>query len=221
MLLSLASGLYLWWPMKQIRIRGKWGDRQLWLDLHNAIGIFLLLPLVMLAATGTALGFEEQLAPLIYKLTRSTPNNTTRAPVREPEPGATPITPDEAVAIARIQMPGAEAYRVQMPKYGGLYVVALRYPQDRITGGANQVVLDSYHGNVVSLSRASDLTSGDRILATIEAIHTGSIWGMPSRIVVWVASTMVLVQASSGLFLWLYPCRITPTPAPSTEESVL
>jgi len=220
MLLSLASGLYLWWPMKQIRIRGRWSNRQLWFDLHNAIGIFLLLPLAMLAATGTAIGFEDQLAPLIYKLTRSTPIHTTRGPVREPAPGATLITPDEAVAIARIQIPGAVPYRVQMPKYGGLYVVALRYPQDRITGGANQVGLDHY-GKVVSLSRASDLSSGDRILAMIEAIHTGDVWGMPSRIVVWVASTMVLVQAFSGLLMWLYRSRIVPTPAPSTAESGL
>jgi uncharacterized iron-regulated membrane protein len=220
MLLSLASGLYLWWPAKQVRIRGKRG-RQVWFDLHNAIGIFMLLPLAMLAATGTALGFEDQLTPLIYKLTRSIPIHTTRSAVREPTPGATPITPDEAVAIARITIPGAVPYRVQMPKYSGLYVVALRYPRDRIAGGANQVGLDPYYGNVASLSRSSDLSSGDRILATIEAIHTGSVWGMPSRIVVWLASTMVLVQASSGLLMWLYRCGIMPTPAPSTEESVL
>lgn len=221
MLLSLASGLYLWWPVKQLRIRANWSSRQFWFDLHNAVGIFLLLPLAVLAATGTVLGFEDHLAPLIYKLTRSSPIHTTRSPVREPAPGATPITPDEAVAIARITIPGAVPYRVQMPKYGGLYVVALRYPRDRITGGANLVGLDPYFGNVVSLSRSSDLSSGDRILATIEAIHTGNVLGMPSRIVAWLASTMVLVQTSSGLLMWLYRSRIIPTPAQSTEENVL
>lgn len=70
MLLSLASGLYLWWPIKQVRIRGEWGTKRLWFDLHNAIGIFSLLPLIMLAATGTVLGFEDQLGPLIYKLVK-------------------------------------------------------------------------------------------------------------------------------------------------------
>jgi uncharacterized iron-regulated membrane protein len=221
MLLSVASGLYLWRPMKQIRIRGKWGDRQLWFDLHNAIGIFLLLPLAMLAATGTVLGFEDHLAPLIYKLTRSSPIHTTRSAVREPALGATLITPDEAVAIARVQVPGAVPYRVQMPKYGGLYVVALRYRRDRTTAGANLVGLDPYFGTVVSFSRSSDLSSGDRILATIEAIHTGNLLGMPSRIVAWLASTMVLVQALTGLLMWLYRSRIIPTPARSTEGNAL
>jgi len=225
MLLSLASGLYLWWPIKQIRIRGKWASRRLWFDLHNAIGIFSLLPLVMLAATGTVLGFEDQLAPLIYKLTRSSPIQTfrdnSRAPVREPIAGAKSLTPDEAVAIARAQMPGAVPYRVQMPKYGGLYVVALVYPQDRVAGEDNLVALDPYYGDVVSLSRSSELSLGDRLLAMNEAIHTGNVFGMPSRIVVWLASIMVFVQACSGLIMWLYRKKILFAAGESaSQESV-
>lgn len=218
MLLSLASGLYLWWPIKQIRIRGKWGSRRVWFDLHNAIGIFSLLPLAVLATTGTVLGFEDQLAPLIYKLTRSSPMHATRTAVREPAPGATSITPDEAVAIARIYMPGAIPYRVQMPNYGGVYQVALLYPQDRVSGGRNLVALDPYQGNLVSLSRSSDLSLGDRILAMNEAIHTGNVLGMPSRITVWLASTMVFAQASSGLLMWLYRSRIMLAAGQSTKE---
>jgi len=33
------------------------------------VGIFSFLVLTLLAATGTVIGFEDQLAPLIYKLT--------------------------------------------------------------------------------------------------------------------------------------------------------
>ena len=95
-------------------------------------------------------------------------------------------------------MPGAVPYRVQMPNYGGVYVVALLYPQDTVAGGDNLVALDPYDGNVVSLSRSSDLSRGDRLLALNEAIHTGSILGMPSRIAAWLASTTVIVQRVAG-----------------------
>lgn len=202
MLFSLASGLYLWWPIKQVSIRGKWGTKRLWSDLHNAVGIFSLLPLAILAATGTIIGFEDQVGPLIYKLTRSSPMHITRYTPPEPAQSATAMTPDEAVAIARTHMPGTIPYRVQMPKYGGLYVVTLLNPRERVAGDGNVVALDPYSGHVVSLSRSSDLSRGDRVLAANEAIHTGSILGMPSRIVVWLASTMVFVQAWSGLFMW-------------------
>jgi uncharacterized iron-regulated membrane protein len=203
MLLSLGSGLHLWWPIKQVRIQGKWGTRRLWFDLHNAVGIFSLLPLAILAATGTIIGFEDQLGPLIYKPTRSSPINIARSAPPKPTAGATAITPDEAVAIACAHIPGAIPYRVQMPKYGGLYVVALLNPTDRIAGDGNAVALDPYYGHVVSLSRSSDLSRGDRVLAANEAIHTGNILGMPSRIAVWLATIMVLVQVCSGLFMWL------------------
>jgi uncharacterized iron-regulated membrane protein len=217
MLISLASGAYLWWPIKQVRIR-KWGGPRFWFDVHNAIGIFSLLTLAMLAATGTVLGFEDQVAPMIYKLTRSSPIPTSRPVVREPAPSAAPITPDEAVAIARVHVPGAVPYRVQMPNYGGVYVVALLYPQDTVAGGDNLVALDPHDGNVVSLSRSSDLSRGDRLLALNEAIHTGSILGMPSRIAAWLASTTVIVQLCSGLLIWLRGNRTMLGSRRSTKE---
>jgi len=221
MLFSLASGLYLWWPIKRVSIRGKWGTKRLWFDLHNAVGILSLLPLAILAATGTIIGFEDQVGPLIYKLTHTSPMHIARPTPPEPLPGATAISPDEAVAIARTCIPGAIPYRVQMPKYGGLYVVALWNPRERVAGDGNVVVLDPYSGHVVSLSRSSDLSRGDRVLATNEAIHTGSILGMPSRIVVWLASTMVFVQAWSGLFMWLGGNRAKLAPSrPVNEKGV-
>ncbi len=210
MLLSLASGLYLWWPIKRVRIRGKWGGRRLWFDLHNAIGILALLPLAILAATGTVLGFEDQLAPVIYKLTRSSPMEATRMAPPVPARGATSITPDDAVEIARSCMPGAIPYRVQMPKYGGFYQIALIYPQDKVAGDRNLVTIEPYGGRVIAMSRSSDLSRGDRILAISEALHTGNILGMPGRVVAWLVSTLVLLQAASGLLMWLYRNRVVP-----------
>jgi uncharacterized iron-regulated membrane protein len=218
MLLSLASGFYLWWPIKQVRIRGKWGTRRLWFGLHNAIGIFSWLPLATLAATGAVIGFEDQLTPLIYKLTRSSPIHTTRSAPPEHGPSATAITPDRAAAIARTHVPGATPYRVQMPKYGGLYVVALSNSQDRVTGDANLVALDPYDGSVVSLSRSSDLSRWDKVLAVNDAIHTGRILGMPSRIVACLASATVFVQVCSGLFMWLCVNKTLLAASPSTKE---
>jgi uncharacterized iron-regulated membrane protein len=107
---------------------------------------------------------------------------------------------------------------VQMPKYGGLYVVALLYPQDRVAGEDNLVALDPYYGDVVSLSRSSELSLGDRLLAMNEAIHTGNVFGMPSRIVVWLASIMVFVQACSGLIMLLYRKKILFAARESAKE---
>lgn len=211
MLLSAGSGLYLWWPVKRISIRTKDGLKRFWFDLHNVIGICSLLPLALLATTGAIIGFESQLAPLVYKLTHSLPMHTALSQ-RKTHTETNIIDVDTAVATACTHMPGAMPSRVQMPQYGGLYRVEMFYPHDRTTGSRNVVAIDPFDGSVVSLNRSADLSRGDWILAVNEAIHTGAILGLPGRIIASLASLIVFVQASSGAFIWLYRKRILAPP---------
>jgi len=208
LLVSLVSGLYLWWPRKRVGFRGGWRSGGFWFDLHNSVGIFSLAFLFMLAATGTVTAFEDRAVALLGKVTAtgqvSGRQNAARRRTATEAPGISPeISPDQAVMIARAQMPGAIPYRVQMPRYGGAYRVSLDYPRDRVAGGHNLVAIDQYSGSVIISTRSSDLSSAERILPTNEAIHTGGVLGMPSRIVVCLTSVILPVQVISGLMLWL------------------
>lgn len=202
MLVSLASGLYLWWPGKRFRIRSGWRSKGFWFDLHNSMGVFSFLPLLVVATTGTVIGFEDQAAMLLSRL--SHPVQVRRETVPRPEvpTGAEIITADQAVAIALAQMPGAIAYRVQMPRYGGAYRVNLDDPHDKVAGGRNLITVDPYTGSVILSTRATELSAGERILAANEGIHTGEVLGMPTRILMWLTSVIVPVQVVSGLLLW-------------------
>jgi len=214
MVFSLVSGLYLWWPIKQVRVRGDCRSRRFLFDLHNSVGFFSFLVLTLLAATGTVIGFEDQLAPLIHKPTSSAQVQTSY-PIPEPTTGAPPITPEQAVTIARTQIPGAVPYRVQMPKYGSRYQVALESPSDGIGSGRNVVALDPF-GNLVSVTRSGDLSTGERVLEINQALHTGAIFGMPGRVAVALASAMVTLQVFSGLLLWR---RRTRNPLPASRST--
>jgi uncharacterized iron-regulated membrane protein len=203
-LCSFASGLYLWWPLHRVRIQGSWSSRGYWFDLHNAVGIFSLLPLLILAGTGTAIGFEGPVTSLIDELTGSRPARANQILARpEPNPGSVPITPDRAVTLACAQLPGAQAYRVQMPRYGGVYAVALVNPRDRIAGGRNSVSIDPWTGNVISSSLSTDMSLGERIMAANEGIHTGDVFGRPSKIAVSLTSALLPIQVMTGLMIWL------------------
>jgi uncharacterized iron-regulated membrane protein len=215
MVFSLVSGLYLWWPIKQVRIRGDWRSKRFLFDLHNSVGIFSFLILILLAATGTVIGFEDQLAPLLHKQTNSAQPQTSHATIPEPTPGALPITPERAVTIARTKIPDAVPYRVQMPKYGSLYQVALESSNDRIWNGRNVVALDPF-GNLVSVTRSGDLSTGERVLGINQALHTGVILGMPGRVAGALASAMVTLQVFSGLLLWR---RRTRNPLPDSRST--
>ena len=204
LLFSLASGLYLWWPAKRIRIRGPWWSAGFTFDMHHAIGIFWLLPMLALAVTGVVMGFEDQAAFLMDRLTHSSPaHSDLRLATPESQPASTPITPDQAVAIAIAQLPGALPYRVQMPKFGGVYVVALETPRDRITGESNSIAIDPWSGRVLTADLAGGLTTRERLMAANEAIHTGNIFGMPSRLIAALAGIFLPVQLLSGTMVWL------------------
>ena len=164
------------------------------------------------------LGFEGQLAPLVYRVTASRPVTVDRSDLPVQQAGAVAITPDQAVAIACRLVPNTVPYRVQVPKYGGVYHIALSDANDGIAGNRNIVALDPY-GNVVSVMKASALSRGDRAFMVNHAIHTGSILGMPSRIGAFLATIAALMQASSGLAMWMYRRRIAATPEVSLEAA--
>jgi sulfite reductase (NADPH) flavoprotein alpha-component len=201
--ISLCSGLYLWWPVKRMRIGGRWWSARFWYDLHSTIGFYSLLPVLVLAGTGTVIGFEDQVSRFLENTSSHHLSEKNQIAAAAKLDVAPLITPDQAVAIARAQIPDAVPYRVQMPRYGGFYVVALEYARDRATGKRNLISLDPESGRVVSAQFSSDLSLPVRFLAANHAIHNGSIWGMPSRIVAALASILLPIQAISGLLIWL------------------
>ncbi len=204
MLISLASGLYLWWPRKRIRIRGPWWSRLFWSDQHNSFGIFSLLPLLLLTATGVVIGFEDEVSSLLDKIHGTNPVHSSRPSARfEPSQGSPELTPDQAIAIARAQLPGAVPYRLQMPRFGGLYVVSLAYRDNRIAAERNSISLDPGNGSIVAMNLSASLTARERFMATNEAIHTGNIFGVPTRIIAALASILLPLQVVSGLLIWI------------------
>jgi sulfite reductase (NADPH) flavoprotein alpha-component len=204
MLLSLISGLYLWWPAKRVRIRKPWGSKAFLYDLHNAIGIFALMPFLLLAATGAVLGFERGAASLLDRVADKPVVHVNKtAAGSQHEPGAVQVTPDNAVEIACARIPGALAYRVQMPRFGGRYQVSLVKLGDRVLGERNSISVDPWSGKVLSADRANDLSRRERAMAWNESIHTGTAFGMTSRIIVATAGILLPVQAVSGLLIWL------------------
>jgi uncharacterized iron-regulated membrane protein len=203
MLISQASGLYLWWPRTRIRIRGPWWSRLFWSDLHNSSGIFSLLPLLLLTATGIVIGFEDEVSSLLDKMYGTNPVHSSQTPPRsEPSQASPELTPDQAIAIARAQLPGALPYRLQMPRYGGLYVVSLA-SDNRIAAERNSISIDPRNGRIVAMNLSASLTPSERFMATNEAIHTGNILGMPTRIIAALASILLPLQVVSGLLIWI------------------
>ena len=201
MLFLLLSGVYLWWPYQRVTIQWSGWSLRTWLDIHNAVGIFSFVLLLVLAATGVVIGFEEQTTPLFYKLTRSQPSDEPDVQVTS-WAGVKAITPDQALEIAREALPGAAPFEINVPQAKDPYYVNLRYPEDRTPGGRSRVTIDPYTAKVLFAEGSRTAPAGRRMVNANRAIHTGDIFGIPSKTILSLASLMAVMQLVSGLTMW-------------------
>ena len=200
----LLSGLYLWWPLKRIRIswRGA-AARRSWFDVHNTIGVLSLVVSLALCATGIAIGFEGTSTKLFYTMTGSQPAPRPALNVPTLAANAVQIGVDSAFAIARAALPGAAPFEVDVPPPGKAYFIRARYPEDLTPGGRSQVAIDPYTGNVLFAQGSRTAPAGARMVIANRAIHTGDIGGIPGKIIVSLASLGLVFQVITGVLMWI------------------
>jgi uncharacterized iron-regulated membrane protein len=200
MVMLTISGLCLWWPAKRVSVAWAAGGRRTWLDVHNASGAFSFVFLFVLSVTGVVIGFERLTTPLFYRVTGSQPAASTLAVTERP--GLHLMTPDAAVAAARAAMPGAAPIAVNVAGPRSAYRVAMRFPEDLTPGGRTRVFVDPFSGAVVHAESSRTTAAGTRIVNMNRAIHTGDVFGVPSKIVMSLASLAAVIQVLSGLVMW-------------------
>jgi uncharacterized iron-regulated membrane protein len=205
------TGLVLWWRRKRwwVGWAGSW--RKFNYEAHEAMGIAALLPLLILAITGVAIGFEGVVRPMLYKATNSQPS-AMPAVKSGPAHGAKPLTVNAAISQLQSTLPGAEIVFLQIPTSpGGAFTAFMRFPEDRTPGGRSRVALDQFSGKPLWIENSRTTALGTQIFNKNRPIHTGDIFGWPTRIIAAVASLILVMQVFSGAWIWL--ARKIATPA--------
>jgi len=222
-LFQSISGLWLWWPLKRVKVNfaGSW--RRIHFDLHHSVGFFSSVLLFILAGTGLVKSFGDQLQPLFDRMTGEPA--AVRAAVVHRAPGAGPIGFDRALAIARETLPGARPARITPPKSAAdPVVITMKFPGDSTAPGRSWVVLDPYSGQVLASQDARHAPAAAMIPIVNRAIHVGGFAGAPSRILAFLVSLALLVQIVTGFVMWwkkrgARPAKTGIRAAVSTEVS--
>jgi uncharacterized iron-regulated membrane protein len=205
---SVVSGLYLWWPLKRIKINLQGSKRRLYFDVHNSVGFFSSLFLLLFAVTGAYMAFSQWTIPVTYKLTRSKalPDDPASTPVS----GATPISPDRAVLVARAYLVDAIPLWIVMPEEKtSSYLVKMRFPEDHSSNGASIVWVDQFSGKVLAAWNSRTAPLARKIERANRDIHSGDVWGYPSRVFACLVSMALVIQAITGPYLWWRRSRDT------------
>ena len=212
MLVSALSGIYLWWPRRRLRgrdfgfRRGPVTSR----NLHLTLGLYGSLVLAMLSFTGIFLAFPDGGRAAVGALTPVSPSSRG---MQAPESQGRPLTPDDAAAVARAQLPDAVVTGVGMPAGPrGVYRVALREPGDDGERGGAAIFVDPRAGAVLRGIDRTTQTSGDIFLAYQRPLHEGDVLGFAGRVVVCGVGLLPAVFVVTGTMMWLSSRRKRATP---------
>lgn len=201
-LLLTLSGVVLWWPRKIVAVRRTASSKRITFDLHNAVGVYGWVVFLAIAAAGVLIGFERTTDPIVKRLNAFDPEPPALSSAASP--GATPISIDAALDAARAALPGAVASNINVPVApNAVYRVLMKFPEDRTPAGRSRAYIDRFSGKVLFVENTRTAPLGTRILNLKRSVHTGDVFGWPTRLLYFVVAIGIVLQVITGTLIWL------------------
>lgn len=197
--LGLAiTGIVLWWPRKIFKLRGGPSHKVVF-DLHQMLGLCSSACVLLFALTGIAIQFEHQVDRWALAMSHMQP--AAWPTPKPPAAGVPPLSPDELLAKAESTAPGARPIGLDFYSLNDPALVIMKFPEDNL--GRTYVTLDRYTGDVLQFdsTRAMPVALKYSRMWNQE-IHTGDIFGWPTRILACIFSLAVAALAVTGPWIW-------------------
>ncbi|MDR2676333.1 MAG: PepSY domain-containing protein [Opitutaceae bacterium] len=207
-IVTLLTGLLLWWPRLKGKIRGVWlprfrrGGGTALRDLHVVPAIYTLPLALIIMFTGllfTPVWGRGFFAGLY--LAGQLPAGYISPPKSAPAPeGARLLTADEAIAAARRHFDfGRISVRVPA-RPGDAWLIAS--PLDELFKPGAFVSIDACSGAALDVVQFRDLPLGARLARWFYPVHTGAIFGLPTKILAVAACLAIILMSVTGVMMW-------------------
>ncbi len=217
MLVSLISGIVLWWPSRgrlrsALTIKHRASTERFNYDLHKLAGIYTGLVLFLLLFTGAYLSLQVPFPAQVKGLVSVfSPLTEQPKPFKSnPIVGQVPIGIGQAVSIANRLFPEGVITTVFLPVGEHGVFKILKHKGNKILFSSRQqtVVIDAYSAKVLYQTDQSKRTSGDIFDEWQLALHSGEAFGVKGQIIVLVTGLMPLLLYVTGIIRWLQKCRV-------------
>ena len=215
--IELLLGFYLWVRpknrLKRLKVKWKAKNKIIFMQLHNVLGVYSLIPLFLIALSGLAFYFKDATQHLVETLTRSaiqSPENIILANTMpmDPQPMASQADllahykMDKAVASASTALTNAWVYRVYLPQSAQDPVkVRLRMPDE--SHAYSYSWSNPYTGNVIKSFDASQTSLATRVWNFKYAFHIGDFIAPPIKFLWLFLSLLPAFFVASGIYLFI------------------
>lgn len=211
-LLSLVTGVYLWWPRlyhlrPALTLKRNASVPRRQFDLHRTHAIYALPFLVAIVFSGIFMALTPWLDPVVDRISPLTDPGADVRAVRGDDDER--IGPSAALEAARGILPDARWTGIGFPagEYGTYKVAFAEDAHPRGSSGRSYVWVDPWRGKVLAVRRWNELSAGDAFLDWQIPLHNGEAFGLIGRWIVFIAGLVPLVLYITGFRIWLLKRR--------------
>lgn len=205
---SLLTGFFLWLPRRKEKIRGVLrprlkGNKRLQLrDLHTVPSFYFLGFALLIMLTGLVYTLVSGTFTLgsLY-VTKQLPEAYVNPPHSSPQDSA-PIPASEALASYQARNPIAtKEFGLDFPHDAeGTYTLTANFTHNH--GNLYLAHIDQFSGELLSDVRWKDVPWGAKIFLHAYPVHTGSIYGVTTKILAVVTALLIAFMSISGVLMW-------------------
>ncbi len=205
-LILVAGGVIVWWPATRLALRGAFKFRPhlkgvaFTLNLHNTVGIYTAVVLLIAAVTALPISFSW-LREGLYSMTSS---QRIAKPVSTPVAGAKPMPMEAMWQRTQATFPGAREAVLRFPRKATDPIEIFTVSSDAPHPNArNYLYLDAYSGNVLKAVPYDQSPAGLRIYFWLISLHTGAVGGALVQFAFLLGMLGVPVLAYTGFSSYL------------------
>lgn len=214
------TGLFIWWPVKardwkrgfKIKFSASW--KRINHDLHNTLGFYALIFLLIMSLTGLCwsfawyrTGLSGLLKDEVFKQRREKPLPSDPANAAH---ASGPISLDGLLTETGRLLPYAGNYRVRFPQdSAGSFVINKSRSGFMVLTAADKVQFDQYNGTLLKLEKFSDKPANEQVASSIRSLHLGDIYGTLSKIIYFIACLFATSLPVTGTIIWLNKLKKT------------
>ncbi|MBC9931751.1 PepSY-associated TM helix domain-containing protein [Chitinophaga qingshengii] len=208
-LFILITGIILWWPktrkILQQRLKVKWdgGWKRLNHDMHVVLGFYVSIFLFVSVFTGLTWSFEWFNKGL-YTVLGTSPKGLEAPASVAPAEATAGVSYEAALAQVKQQVPDAQYYAVAIPKDKAAAIQVTLLPAGALHEGAtSSYYLDRFNGHVLQSQTFSERNLGQKVRGLIKPLHTGAVFGLPSKIFALLLALLGATFPTTGTILWI------------------
>lgn len=174
--------------------------------IHNVLGIFTAIFLMIIAFTGGYYGFKKEYQSLFSTLFNG--ESLAISPRIEPTQPIHWMSLDTILKTAQTAFPEGKPTMIFFPKSeDAVFSVRMKTVGDYERTGSNHVYIHPTTGHLVKTNLWKDKPTAEKMVRSMYFIHFGTFWGHFSRALWVLLGLCVPVLYFTGFYLWIKKLR--------------